>query len=67
MSFYEIIESCSPGPYLELFSRGTRKNWTVWGNQSKHYLPNWSTYQYNSGNGNGTQLHLLRKAKEVLF
>jgi len=30
---YEIIESCSPGPYLELFARGKRKNWTVWGNQ----------------------------------
>lgn len=30
---YEIIESCSPGPFLELFARGTRKNWVLWGNQ----------------------------------
>jgi N6-adenosine-specific RNA methylase IME4 len=29
---YNIIESCSPGPYLELFARGVHgKNWTVWG------------------------------------
>lgn len=46
---YEIIESCSPGPYLELFGRGVRKNWTVWGNQAdQDYKPDWSTYRYNS-------------------
>ena len=32
---YEIIESCSPEPYLELFARGTRPGWTVWGNQAE--------------------------------
>jgi len=57
---YTTIESCSPGPYLELFSRGKRDNWFVWGNQSENYLPNWSTYQYNSGNGK-SQLSLLEK------
>src|ERR671915_95946 len=31
---YEIIEACSPGPFVELFARGTRKNWTTWGNQA---------------------------------
>ena len=31
---YEIIEKCSPGPYLELFARQRRKNWTVWGNEA---------------------------------
>jgi len=30
---YEIIESCSPGPYLELFARHKRKKWTQWGNE----------------------------------
>ena len=30
---YELIEACSPGPYLELFARGTRKGWTTWGNE----------------------------------
>lgn len=28
---YEIIEACSPGPYLELFARYPRKGWTAWG------------------------------------
>jgi N6-adenosine-specific RNA methylase IME4 len=46
---YEIIEACSPGPYLELFARGERPNWTVWGNQADAtYKPSWKTYAYNS-------------------
>lgn len=46
---YQIIESCSPGRYLELFARGERKNWTVWGNQADDtYKPDWETYKYNS-------------------
>jgi N6-adenosine-specific RNA methylase IME4/DNA-binding phage protein len=28
---YEIIESCSPGPYLEMFARYARPGWTSWG------------------------------------
>lgn len=31
---YPIIEQCSPGPYIELFARGTRRGWTGWGNES---------------------------------
>jgi N6-adenosine-specific RNA methylase IME4 len=46
---YELIEACSPGPYLELFARGTRKGWTSWGNQADEtYAPTWKTYAYNS-------------------
>lgn len=46
---YDLIESCSPGPYLELFARGTRKKWTYWGNQADDsYEPTWDTYSYNS-------------------
>jgi N6-adenosine-specific RNA methylase IME4 len=46
---YAIIESCSPGPYLELFARGTRPGWTVWGNQADDdYRPTWSTYSEHS-------------------
>ncbi len=47
---YEIIESCSPGPYIELFSRGVRKNWACWGNQAvESYMPDWDTYANHSG------------------
>ena len=28
---YDLIESCSPGPYLELFARYSRQGWTPWG------------------------------------
>ncbi|MRG56839.1 S-adenosylmethionine-binding protein [Phyllobacterium sp. SYP-B3895] len=46
---YDLIESCSKGPYLELFARGTRPNWTYWGNQAdEDYKPTWKTYAYNS-------------------
>lgn len=45
---YDIIESCSPGPYIELFARGPRKGWYVWGNQSDEYIPNWDTYANHS-------------------
>ncbi|MCR4315473.1 MAG: MT-A70 family methyltransferase [Planctomycetes bacterium] len=30
---YDVIESCSPGPYLEVFARFEREGWTQWGNE----------------------------------
>jgi N6-adenosine-specific RNA methylase IME4 len=30
---YDIIEQCSPGPYLELFARHDRPGWVQWGNE----------------------------------
>ena len=30
---YDIIEQCSPGPYLELFARHIRPGWIQWGNE----------------------------------
>ncbi|MCZ6874702.1 MAG: MT-A70 family methyltransferase [bacterium] len=32
--FYEIVEACSPGPFLELFARSQRANWEQWGNEA---------------------------------
>jgi N6-adenosine-specific RNA methylase IME4 len=29
--FYDLVESCSPGPYLEMFSRSERDGWKTWG------------------------------------
>jgi len=31
--FQDMIETVSPGPYLELFARRQRLGWTVWGNE----------------------------------
>jgi N6-adenosine-specific RNA methylase IME4 len=30
---FNLIESCSPGPYLELFARFPRSGWNQWGNE----------------------------------
>jgi N6-adenosine-specific RNA methylase IME4 len=35
---YDIIEACSPGPYLELFARHPRKGWVQWGNEGVENL-----------------------------
>ncbi len=49
---YDIIEACSPGPYLELFARGTRPGWAMWGNQAdEFYAPTWRTYTHHSQAG----------------
>ena len=43
--FADLIERCSEGPYLELFARGERAGWDVWGNQAaSDYEPDWATY-----------------------
>jgi N6-adenosine-specific RNA methylase IME4 len=54
---YDIIEACSPGPYLELFARERRVAWVQWGDELDTYLHTKPIYpQYNghaNGNGNG--------------
>ena len=56
--FYNIVESCSPGPYLEMFARGSRPGWTTWGNQAEEYEPDWPTYKNRSA---PTQVSLISK------
>jgi N6-adenosine-specific RNA methylase IME4 len=36
---YDVIESCSPGPFLELFARTQRPGWSQWGNELDDYTP----------------------------
>ncbi len=31
---YDLIESCSPGPFLELFARHPREGWILWGDEA---------------------------------
>lgn len=33
-SFYDLAESCSPGPRMEMFARRRRFGWDAWGNES---------------------------------
>ncbi len=43
--FIPLIESCSSAPYLEMFARGNRSGWDMWGNQATdEYEPSWNTY-----------------------
>lgn len=30
-TFYELVQTCSPGPWLEMFARTERPGWTPWG------------------------------------
>ncbi len=46
---YAIIQACSPGPRIELFARGRKRGWTVWGCEANDdYEPSWSTYRNGS-------------------
>ena len=38
-AFQDMVETVSPGPYLELFARRPRLNWTVWGNEVEANKP----------------------------
>jgi len=58
---YEIIEACSPGPYLELFARGKRPGWDQWGNEVDEYYPQWPTYS------NHSQKEIISLAVKQLF
>ena len=39
-TLYNIIEECSPGPFLELFARDRRAGWHAWGNEVDTYEAN---------------------------
>ena len=43
---YDIIEACSNGPFIELFSRNQREGWTMWGNQAGLLSDNSEDYRY---------------------
>lgn len=30
-TFFRLVETCSPGPWLEMFARGPRQGWGTWG------------------------------------
>jgi N6-adenosine-specific RNA methylase IME4 len=51
---YSLLESCSAAPRIELFARGVREGWTIWGDEADaEYAPSWPTYGYNSAGVDG--------------
>ncbi len=44
--FIPVIEACSQPNRIELFARGDREGWDMWGNQADpSYEPTWNTYK----------------------
>jgi N6-adenosine-specific RNA methylase IME4 len=37
-AFLDLVESLSPGPYLELFARRQRLGWDTWGNEALEHV-----------------------------
>ncbi len=37
-AFYDLVESISPGPRLEMFSRRARLGWDTWGNEALEHI-----------------------------
>jgi len=48
---YELIEKCSPAPYLELFARERIQGWTQWGDEVDTYVKKRRNYPAYTGNG----------------
>lgn len=47
---YDLIEACSPGPYLELFARHSRAGWVAWGEEAAdEVVPRGKTYKGYEG------------------
>jgi N6-adenosine-specific RNA methylase IME4 len=37
-AFYDLVETVSPGPYLELFARRQRLGWDTWGDEALEHV-----------------------------
>jgi len=48
---YQLIERCSPSPYLELFARERIQGWTQWGDEVDTYVKKRPNYPAYTGNG----------------
>jgi N6-adenosine-specific RNA methylase IME4 len=56
---YQLIEQCSPGPYLELFARERIPGWQQWGDQIDSYeqtRPNHRGYNWTARLGQSKDL-----------
>ena len=48
---YQIIEDCSPGPFLEIFARERVSGWTSWGDEIDSYVsPAYAAYTGSAAN-----------------
>ena len=54
---YPIIEACSPAPWIELFARGARHGWAVWGEQATDNHPARAANSGDANQGSGDRAH----------
>ena len=59
---YDVVEQCSPGPYLELFARFKREGWDQWGNEDVEEN-SFRGEALRNGHGTDMQMLLLDKNK----
>ena len=61
-----IIESCSLPSRIELFARGNRKGWDMWGDQANEsYEPTWNTYKNHTVAQNSIQQQMNENNRSV--
>ncbi len=48
---YDVIQSCSPGPFIELFAREKVAGWTQWGDELATYAESKSVHRGYRGDG----------------
>ncbi len=46
---YDLIEKCSPGPFLEMFARHPREGWVAWGDEAQADAPRGKAHNGYSG------------------
>ena len=51
---YDLIERCSPGPYLELFARARAQGWVQWGDELDLYGQGRPLYRAYNGSRRST-------------
>ncbi len=63
---YELIEACSPGPYLELFARTRREGWQQWGDELETYSKKRAAQRSTGSNGyNGHRGEPVQHVRET--
>lgn len=58
---YNLIEQCSPGPYVELFARFRREGWDQWGNEDVEEN-SFRGVALRNGHADDAQLRLLERS-----
>lgn len=64
---YDLIEQCSPGPYLEMFARYPKAGWSVWGDESdEEVVPKGRVHRgYEGGEIHVPQLSMFERLDDA--